>query len=220
MKILLAEDDRSIQTSLSEFLSKEGFRVVVCAGQAEAEKTLREQSFSLCLIDITLSDGDGFGVFRTAKAIGIPSIFLTASAEENHAVRALDQGAEDYVEKPFRPRELLSRIWSVLRRNSRNTPRVAVGDLLVDTGAGTVEKNGRAIQISAVEWRLLTVFLDNRGRLLSRNQLLEDLWDVGGDYVNDNTLTVYIKRLREKIENDPKEPKIIETVRGLGYRMK
>lgn len=219
-KILLAEDDKSIQMSLSEFLLKEGFQAVVCAGEADAEKALLEQPFSLCLIDITLSDGDGFGVFQTAKRIGIPSIFLTASAEESLAVRALDEGAEDYVEKPFRPKELLSRIRSVLRRNSRNTPRVAVGNLMIDTTAGSVEKNGETIPLSALEWRLLMMFLDNRGRLLSRNQLLADLWDVGGDYVNDNTLTVYIKRLREKIENDPKEPEIIETVRGLGYRMK
>lgn len=218
-KILLSEDDRSIQTSLMEFLSKEGFQVVVCDGEAESVKTLRSQSFSLCLIDITLSDGNGFGVFRTAKAIGVPAVFLTASPEESHAVRALDAGAEDYVEKPFRPRELLSRIRNVLRRNAGNTPRMSVGDLLIDTNAGTVEKSGRIIELSALEWRLLTVFLDNRGRLLSRNQLLADIWDVGGDYVNDNTLTVYIKRLREKIEDDPKEPKIIETIRGLGYRM-
>ncbi|MBO4412249.1 MAG: response regulator transcription factor, partial [Lachnospiraceae bacterium] len=187
--------------------------------EAEGIAALKNGQISLCLIDITLTSGNGFGVFEAAKQLGIPSIFLTASAEETDAIRALDAGAEDYVEKPFRTRELLSRIRNALRRNEDQKSLIPVGELLVDTKKGTVTKNGQNVDLSALEWRLFLIFLQNRGRLLSRNQLLSDIWDIGGDYVNDNTLTVYIKRLREKLEDDPKEPKLIETVRGLGYRM-
>lgn len=217
--ILIAEDDSDILSSLTEYLTKEGFEVLCRSSEAEGIAALKNGQISLCLIDITLTSGNGFGVFEAAKQLGIPSIFLTASAEETDAIRALDAGAEDYVEKPFRTRELLSRIRNALRRTGGNTVRIPLGSLVVDVEQGIVTKSGQEITLSALEWRLLTLFLQNRGRLLSRNQLLSDIWDIGGDYVNDNTLTVYIKRLREKLEDDPKEPKLIETVRGLGYRM-
>jgi DNA-binding response OmpR family regulator len=128
-------------------------------------------------------------------------------------------GAADYVAKPFRPRELLSRIRGVLRRSGGYGAVVQLQNVSVDTEKGVVTKNGREIPLSALEYRLLTVFLNNRGRLLSRSRLLEEIWDAAGDFVNDNTLTVYIKRLREKIEDDPQDPTIIRTVRGLGYRV-
>ncbi len=217
--ILIAEDDSDILSSLTEYLTKEGFEVLCRSSEAEGIAALKNGQISLCLIDITLTSGNGFGVFEAAKQLGIPSIFLTASAEETDAIRALDAGAEDYVEKPFRTRELLSRIRNALRRTGGNAVRIPLGSLVVDVEQGIVTKSGQEITLSALEWRLLTLFLQNRGRLLSRNQLLSDIWDIGGDYVNDNTLTVYIKRLREKLEDDPKEPKLIETVRGLGYRM-
>ena len=134
-------------------------------------------------------------------------------------VAGLDMGAEDYIVKPFRPRELLSRIRGVLRRSGGRDAAVRIRNLTVDTEKGTVEKDGKEISLSALEYRLLLVFLNNRGRLLSRNRLLDHIWDAAGDFVNDNTLTVYIKRLREKIEDDPQEPAVIKTVRGLGYRV-
>ena len=145
-------------------------------------------------------------------------IFLTANSEENHVVAGLDMGAADYITKPFRPRELLSRIRGVLRRSGRDTV-MHLGSVTVDTEKGLVTKNAAEIPLSALEYRLLQVFVNNRGRLLSRDRLLEEIWDAAGDFVNDNTLTVYIKRLREKIEDDPQNPTVIKTVRGLGYRV-
>lgn len=222
--ILLVEDDSFIIDSLKEYLTGEGFQVASASGEQEAEAMLKSRSFELVLLDISLGDGSGFDVCRVAKQQKLPVIFLTASADENSIVRGLDMGADDYVSKPFRPRELVSRIRSVMRRYSDVTPVISVGDLLIDTEKGIVSRKATAdkleeIPLSALEYRLLMAFVSNRGRLLSRNKLLEDIWDIGGDFVNDNTLTVYIKRLREKIEADPQDPQIIKTVRGLGYRM-
>ena len=128
-------------------------------------------------------------------------------------------GADDYISKPFRPRELVSRINSVIRRSSGIKPAIKIGSCILDTDKGIVTKDGEEVSFSAMEYRLLTEFINNRGRILSRNSLLENIWDIAGDYVNDNTLTVYIKRVREKIEDDPQDPQIIKTIRGLGYRM-
>ena len=154
-----------------------------------------------------------------AKQKGLPVIFLTASADETSVVTGLDMGADDYISKPFRPRELVSRIRSVLRRCGRSQSVVQLGSLSVDMEKGVVLKNGQVAYLSALEYRLLLIFLNNRGVVLSRSKLLEAIWDVAGDFVNDNTLTVYIKRLREKIEDDPQNPRIIRTVRGLGYKV-
>ena len=128
-------------------------------------------------------------------------------------------GADDYISKPFRPRELVSRMRSVLRRAGKNSQITETGNLAVDMEKGVVRKKGEEVFLSALEYRLLLVFLNNRGRILTRNQLLEDIWDIAGEYVNDNTLTVYIKRLRDKIEDDPQKPELIKTVRGMGYKM-
>lgn len=127
-------------------------------------------------------------------------------------------GADDYIAKPFRPRELLSRIRSALRRSGADAARLTLGPLTLDTDKGEVYREGVPLALSALEYRMLLLFAGNRGKLLSRNRLLEELWDMGGEFVNDNTLTVCIKRLRDKIEEDPAAPRIIKTVRGLGYR--
>lgn len=216
-KILLVEDDRTIIRSLKAFLSEEGFDVDSVSTQFEAENHM-DEGFSLLLLDISLAQGSGFEVCRKAKEKGIPVIFLTASGDEMSVVKGLDMGADDYIAKPFRPRELVSRIRSTLRRY-QPASLITAGNVTVDTDKALVMKNGIEVPLSALEYRLLTVFINNRGLLLSRNKLLEDIWDIGGDFVNDNTLTVYIKRLREKIEDDPQDPQIIKTVRGLGYRM-
>ena len=218
MKILLVEDDSAILRTLSEYLEAEGYEIETANDRAGAQSLLRSRRYDLALLDITLRAGSGFDVCAAAKEAGVPVIFLTASADEGSVVRGLDMGAEDYIAKPFRPRELLSRIKNVLRRYASQSV-VTVGDLTVDTDRGTVRKGAEELTLSALEYRLLLTFINNRGLLLSRSQLLEDIWDIGGDYVNDNTLTVYIKRLREKIEDDPQNPAIIRTVRGLGYRM-
>lgn len=170
------------------------------------------------IVDVSLPDGNGFEVCEKAAEKGIPAIFLTASGDERSVVKGFDSGAYDYISKPFRPLELLSRIRSVLRRAGTQSCMV-LGSLSVDTDRGIVKKNGEPIELSALEYRILVVFVNNRGLLLSRNKLLEAIWDIAGDFVNDNTLTVYIKRLREKIEDDPQNPVLIKTVRGIGYRM-
>ena len=149
----------------------------------------------------------------------MPVIFLTASGDEFSTVTGFDLGADDYIAKPFRPRELVSRIKNVLRLTGNTGKTVKLGEVLVDTEKGTATKNGNELYLSALEYRLLLVFINNRGIVLSRTKLLESIWDIAGEFVNDNTLTVYIKRLREKIEDDPANPTIIKTVRGLGYRV-
>lgn len=217
-RILLVEDDPAIVRSLTEFLNKEGFAVSAVSGQREAEGLLGPGAFDLLLVDLSLGQGSGFGVCAAAKGFGLPVIFVTASGDEGSVVAGLDMGADDYVAKPFRPRELVSRIRSVLRRcGSQSVLRL--GPLRVDTDRALVTKEGTEIALSALEYRLLLVLLSNRGRILSRDRLLEEIWDAAGDYVNDNTLTVYIKRLREKLEDDPQNPKLFKTVRGIGYRM-
>ena len=218
-RLLLVEDDSAIVSTLKEFLSGEGFEIISAPGQREAMELIGQKKFDLFLLDISIANGSGFSLCEKAKQLKLPVIFLTASGDENSIVRGLDMGADDYISKPFRPRELVSRIKSVLRRYEGNSSLISVGNITVDTEKGIVCKNSEEISLSALEYRLLMVFVSNRGRLLSRNQLLEDIWDIAGDFVNDNTLTVYIKRLREKIEDDPGAPEIIKTVRGLGYRM-
>lgn len=219
-KILLVEDDRLIITSLSEFLFSEGFDVKNATGQTGALTLLKQEHFDLVLLDISLSDGNGFSVCSAIKAqYQLPVIFLTASGDEFSTVTGFEVGADDFIAKPFRPRELVSRIKNILRLTGGAGSVTKLADITVDTDKGIATKNGKDLYLSALEYRLLLVFLNNRGVVLSRTKLLESIWDIAGDYVNDNTLTVYIKRLREKIENDPQEPVIIKTVRGLGYRV-
>jgi len=219
-KLLLVEDDKTIVTTLTEFLTKEGFRVTAVSGQADALKALEEEVADLVLLDISLADGNGFSVCSAVKAeYGIPVIFLTASGDEYSTVTGFDLGADDYIPKPFRPRELISRIKNVLRLTGGSGTVTRLGDVTVDTVKGIATKQGRDLYLSALEYRLLLVFLNNRGTVLTRNKLLESIWDIAGEFVNDNTLTVYIKRLREKIEDDPQNPTIIKTVRGLGYKV-
>lgn len=219
-KILLVEDDKTIVASLTEFLNNEGYMVRSVSGQAAAMNLLEQESADLVLMDVALAEGNGFSACRAIKAeYSIPVIFLTASGDEFSTVTGFDLGADDYIAKPFRPRELASRIKNVLRLTGNTGKLVKLGDVVVDTEKGTAMKNNKDLFLSALEYRLLLMFINNRGILLTRTQLLESIWDIAGDFVNDNTLTVYIKRLREKIEDDPADPKIILTVRGLGYKV-
>ena len=218
-KILIVEDDRSIVTNLTEFLKGEGFEAEAVGSVSDALYRAGE-GFDLALLDIGLPDGNGFSVCSELKSrFDLPVIFLTASSDEFSVVTGLELGADDYIAKPFRPRELVSRIRSVLRRTGKAGSVIELEGLRVDTEKALVTKGGREIPLSALEYKLLLVFLNNRGLVLSRAKLLEEIWDAAGDFVNDNTLTVYIKRLRDKIEDDPAEPRIILTVRGLGYKV-
>lgn len=219
-EILLVEDDKGIVANLTEYLTSEGYSVKSASGQAGAMKLLESERFDLALLDISLSDGNGFAVCSAIKAdYGIPVIFLTASSDEYSTVTGFEIGADDYISKPFRPRELVTRIRNILRLTRGAGTVIHIGELTVDTVKGTVNKNGRDLYLSALEYRLFLVFLSNRGMVLTRSQLLEAIWDIAGEFVNDNTLTVYIKRLREKIEDDPQNPTVIKTVRGLGYKV-
>lgn len=218
-RLLLVEDDADIVKNLTLLLQQDGFEVTTASGQAAALQALEQQSFDL-LLDISLADGNGYAVCTAAKkAYHTPVIFLTASGDEMSVVAGLDMGADDYIAKPFRPLELLSRIRSVLRRTGKAASVVELSDLRVDTVRGVVTKAGQEVYLSALEYRLLLVFINNRGVVMSRAQLLENIWDIAGEFVNDNTLTVYIKRLRDKIEDDPQNPTIIRTVRGMGYKV-
>ncbi len=176
--------------------------------------------FTLYILDLTLPDGSGYDVCKEIKKQGdYPVIFLTAYDDEVNVVMGLELGADDYISKPFRVKELLARIKTVLRRYNKDTADgiVTVADIKINTNEAKVYKNGSEIILTAMEYRLFLTFINNRGIVLTRQKLLEDIWDVAGDFVNDNTLTVYIKRLRDKIEEDPAQPSIIKTVRGLGY---
>ena len=216
----MVEDDAEIVSALMEFLRAEGFLVENAAGQKEALQKIRERDYDLLLVDISLADGNGYAVCAAARAEkeDIAVIFLTASADEYSTVAGLDMGADDYVVKPFRPRELVSRIRSVLRRRGRET-RLEYRGLSVDPVRGKVCGTDGEIFLSALEYRLLLTFFQHRGEVLSRSRLLEEIWDASGEFVNDNTLTVYIKRLRDKVEKDPTDPVYIRTIRGLGYKL-
>ncbi len=220
MKLFVLEDDAAIGMGLSYSLKNEGYDVTVAKNVKSAYEILNKETFSLYILDLTLPDGSGYDVCREIKKSGdFPVIFLTAYDDEVNVVMGLELGADDYISKPFRVKELLARIKSVLRRYSKDSPDgiVSVGSIKVNTNEAKVYKNGAEIILTAMEYKLLLIFINNRGKVLSRQRLLEDIWDVAGDFVNDNTLTVYIKRLRDKIEEDPAKPQIIKTVRGLGY---
>lgn len=219
-KLLLVEDDSALVGRLTEYLSAEGFRCISAGGQTQAVTAIDAEQPDLALVDITLAEGNGFAVCAYARGKGVPVIFLTASSDELSTVTGLDMGADDYIAKPFRPKELVSRIRSVLRRSSGNHGEIALGELRVDTGKGLVFRADRQIFLSALEYRLFMFFLNHRGQILTREQLLDEIWDSAGEYVSDNTLTVYIKRLREKLEDDPQDPRLILTVRGIGYQLK
>ena len=219
-RIFLVEDDPDIARNLSRLLGAEGYAVTRAAGQGEAMARLEGGGFDLALVDISLPDGNGFTVCTAIKqAMDIPVLFLTASGEEASVVTGLTMGADDYIVKPFRPRELVARIQAALRKYGRAGGVLRVVALQVDTAGGTVTRDGQEVFLSALEYRLLLVFANNPRTVLTRERLLGELWDAAGEFVNDNTLTVYIKRLREKIEPDPAAPRYILTVRGLGYRL-
>lgn len=219
-RILVVEDEKNIVSNLEILLRKEGFSVAAAFSREDAVKMTEQESFDLVLLDLNLPDGNGYSFCTLLKEErDIPVIMLTASGDESSIVTGFSLGADDYVVKPFKPLELISRIKNVLRRCGKAPSVIRIDDLEVNTLKASVSRGGEEILLSALEYRLLLVFLNHRGEVLSRKRLLEEIWDAAGDFVNDNTLTVYIKRLREKIEKDPANPGIIKTVRGLGYKV-
>ena len=223
MKVFIVEDDPIIVEGLTIALNQEGYEVTSFDNVADSIKEIdSEAHYDVCLLDVNLPDGDGFQVCKAIRSkSNVPVIFLTACDDEIHTVLAFEQGADDYIAKPFRIRELLARIKAILRRSGAEQTRseeVNVGGNLVDIMSGKVFRNGEEVFLSAVEYRLLLTFIKSRGQLLTRQQILTAMWDSAGDFVNDNTLTVYVRRLRKKLE-EPGDKPVIETVRGVGYRM-
>ena len=219
MNVFLLEDDEAIGIGLKYSLENEGYTVTIATSVKSAFEIINKEKFALYILDLTLPDGSGYDVCKKIKSIGdFPVIFLTAYDDEVNVVMGLELGADDYISKPFRVKELIARIKSVLRRYNRESKGIIkIGNVLINTNKATVFKNGQEVILTAMEYKLFLILLNNRGNILSRNKLLEYIWDVEGDFVNDNTLTVYIKRLRDKIEDDPSAPVIIKTIRGLGY---
>lgn len=226
-RILLVEDDQLIVESLVELLSSEEYAIDSVSTQREAiSRVLLDTTegggtpYALVLLDVTLAEGNGFAVCSAIKQQRpeLPVIFLTASDDEFTTVAGIQMGADDYIAKPFRPRELLARVAAVIRRSGPSRGSLRLGPLRIDVDRAHVERNGRDVALSALEYRLLLLFAMNAGKLVSRDMIREALWDEAGTYIEENTLSVYIKRLRDKIEDDPSDPRLIVTVRGLGYK--
>lgn len=220
MKLFLLEDVSAIATGLAYSLQNEGYTVSIAKTVKEALKIISNEDFSLYILDLTLPDGSGYDVCKAIKKRGdYPVIFLTAYDDEVNVIMGLELGADDYISKPFRVKELMARIKTVLRRYGRESADgiIKAGNLVINTNEAKVYKNNNEIILTATEYKLLLTFLNNKGVILTRTRLLENLWDVEGDFINDNTLTVYIKRLRDKIEDNPSKPELIKTIRGLGY---
>lgn len=220
--ILLVEDDKTIVLGLEYSLSQEGYRVISCFSASAFDVAIENEQFDLAILDVSLPDGNGYDLCKKIRQrLDVPIVFLTACDEEVNIVMGLDMGADDYITKPFRVRELLSRLRTILRRankHDKEKDELNLGPITVNTKQARVFKNGTELFLTALEYRLLLTLAANQGHILSRTQLLEGIWDIVGEFVNDNTLTVYIKRLREKIEDDPQNPVVIQTVRGLGYK--
>ena len=219
-RILLVEDDTSLIDGLEYTLVKNGFNVRVAQTVQEALLLFEKDSFDLLLLDLTLPDGTGFDICRSVRRHSeVPIIFLTASDEEVNVVMGLDIGGDDYITKPFNLGELVSRIKALLRRARKlRSPILESHGIAVDLMKGSATKNGQSLELTAAEQRLLILFLQNPGMILSRNSILERLWDSPSDFVDDNTHSVYIRRLRSKIEDDPNHPARLLTVRGMGYK--
>ena len=220
MKIFVLEDDSAIGMGLSYSLENEGYTVTLAKTVSDALNIIENELFSLYILDLTLPDGSGYDVCKKIKEKGdLPVIFLTAYDDEVNVVMGFELGADDYISKPFRLKELLVRIKSVLRRYNKDSADgiIKIKELTINTNEAKVYKNGIEIILTAMEYRLLLILLNNRGIVLSRAKLLENIWDIDSAFVEDNTLTVYIKRLRDKIEEDIANPVYIKTVRGLGY---
>lgn len=223
MKLLVVEDDPIIQEGLRIALAHEECEIIAADSVQEAVNCLALHSdLDLCILDIMLPDGTGYDVCaQIRRQSDMPIIFLTACDDEVHTVLALEQGGDDYIAKPFRMRELMARIKAVMRRTGHRNDEndtVRLGNNEVNLRTGKVYRGSNEVFLTAMEYKLLLIFVSHRGNILSRGQLLHLIWDAAGDYVTDNTLTVYVKRLRNKLEQEG-EPALIQTVRGMGYRL-
>lgn len=221
-RLLLLEDDLSLIDGLSYSLKKQGFDVDIARTVSEAKNFWRNETYDLLILDVSLPDGSGFGLCRMVRQVSeVPIIFLTASDEEVSVIMGLDIGGDDYMTKPFKLGILISRINALLRRAKKSgaaETELASNGITVHLLQRTVHKHNIAVDLTAAEFRLLCLFMHNPGIILTKDQILDKLWDGNGNYVDDNTLAVYIRRLRTKIESDPGNPQMLLTVRGMGYK--
>lgn len=214
-RILLVEDDVMIASGLVYALEQEGYDVIHCKDTHSAFDAIHKNLFDMAILDMQLRDGTGFDVSEKLKNTNTAIIFLTIVDDENKIVKAFDEGAADYITKPFRVRKLLARVKRTLHTDNENDKSfLTIGNVSIDTAAGKVTIGTKPVDLTALEYRLLLIFASNKSQLLTRTQILENIWDCGENFVEDNTLTVYIKRLREKLG----DAVTIETVRGIGYR--
>lgn len=221
-KILLIEDEKNIQISITYYLQKEGFKINSANNVKEACEKIENDMYNLILLDVTLPDGNGFDLYnKVIKNKNIPVIFLTALDEEKDIVKGFELGADDYITKPFHAGELLYRIKNVLRhtKNINQDEIIKIKNIKINLNKKLVLKDDKEVELTALEFKILQMLFENRGRIISRTRILEYIWDENENFVNDNTLTVYIKRIREKIEKDPNNAEIIKTVRGIGYKI-
>ena len=214
-QILVVEDDSMIASGLVYALEQEGYAVFHSKTVSEAMNTIAAQNLDLAILDMQLPDGTGFDVRKMLSGTAV--IFLTVVDDEVSIIKAFEGGADDYITKPFRIRELLARVKRTLNANSGNSNQssLTIGDITIDVSAGKTYKSGTLLELTALEYRLLLILASHRGQILTRTQILENIWDSAGGFVENNTLTVYIKRLREKLGDSLN----IETVRGIGYRV-
>lgn len=222
--ILMVEDDSTIAFAVKYAVEQEGFNLDISENLENARKIVNSKEYDLILLDVMLPDGNGYEFLKQLREHDedTPVIFLTACDEEVNIVMGLDIGGDDYITKPFRVRELISRINAILRRKGKsqdsNKKILKFKNISIHTLEARVFKNNEEIFLTSAEYKLLLILIQNKNMVLSRAQILEKLWDVTYDFINDNTLSVYIKRLREKIEDDSSKPQYILTVRGLGYK--
>lgn len=221
MNLLLIEDDETIRTGLKYYLECENFKIFESENKNKSIELYKNNNIDIVLLDINLPDIDGFNLFKLLKEIkDVPIIFLTANDLEVSVVRGLDMGADDYITKPFKARELVSRIKNVLRRNNKTTSNIIkIKNITIDLNQAKVFKDNTDVMLTALEYKILLTLALNPNVIFTREKILSDIWDVNEEFVNDNTLTVYIKRIREKIEQDPSAPRIITTIRGIGYKI-
>ncbi len=223
-RILLLEDDDSLVDGLVYTLQKNAFLVDVAKTVCEARKLLSAEVYDLLLLDVTLPDGSGFAVCEQVRAQGnqVPILFLTALDEEVHIIRGLDSGGDDYMTKPFKLGELCSRIRALLRRarvtQNRQTEFLVCGEISIDLAKSRAMCRGRVLDLTSAEYRLLCLLVRNANQTVTRTRILNELWDDAGNFVDDNTLSVYVRRLREKVERDPSSPQHLITIRGFGYQ--
>lgn len=215
-KLLLVEDNESILKGLTYSLEQENFKVDVSKNVHNAKGNLDSNEYDLIILDIMLPDGNGFELCKYIKEQkDTPIIILTAKDEEQDVVQGFNLGADDYVIKPFRTRELISRINNILRRYNKEASKLQTGNIVIDVDASRVYINNEEVVFTALEYRILLLLFYNMGKTVTRDNILDKIWDIAGNYVNDNTLTVYIKRIRAKLgEND-----VIKTIKGIGYRV-